>query len=449
MCFPLPPSSLQAPGMILKTHISATWFLFATVVGASLAWSENPERQWYKGNTHTHSLWSDGNDFPDMITAWYVEAGYDFLALSDHNILSRDEKWIDTRAIQKRRYTLGKSTLDKYLAHFGEDWVETRGQGEELEVRLKTLEEVRERFEKPGEFILIEAEEITDSFEEKPVPAPLAEGEQPSGTEEGKSATATEGRKIQIHLNALNLEELIEPQKGDSVRATMRNNLLAVKAQEERTSTPMLTHLNHPNFQWSITAEDLAHVVEEDFFEVYNGHPSINHLGNDSTPGDERIWDIANTLRLTKLQSRPLYGLATDDSHQYHGGDVSPGRGWVMVHAEALEADALILAMREGAFYASTGVTLKELNYSRDAQAVEFLIEAKPETHYTTEIFGTRRSTPEQIGKVLARIEGARVHYPLKGDELYVRATVTASKPHPNPSYPNQREQAWTQPIGW
>ncbi|RYF95469.1 MAG: histidinol-phosphatase, partial [Chitinophagaceae bacterium] len=26
--------------------------------------------KWYKGNTHTHSLWSDGNDFPEMIMDW-------------------------------------------------------------------------------------------------------------------------------------------------------------------------------------------------------------------------------------------------------------------------------------------------------------------------------------------------------------------------------------------
>ena len=32
---------------------------------------------------------------------------------------------------------------------------------------------------------------------------------------------------------------------------------------------------------WSITAEDIAHVLEETFFEVYNGHPMINHLGDE------------------------------------------------------------------------------------------------------------------------------------------------------------------------
>ena len=50
-----------------------------------------PEREtrWWKGNLHTHSLWSDGNDFPEMIADWYRKNGYHFLALSDHNILKR------------------------------------------------------------------------------------------------------------------------------------------------------------------------------------------------------------------------------------------------------------------------------------------------------------------------------------------------------------------------
>ena len=29
------------------------------------------EQQWQKGNLHTHSFWSDGDDFPEMIIDWY------------------------------------------------------------------------------------------------------------------------------------------------------------------------------------------------------------------------------------------------------------------------------------------------------------------------------------------------------------------------------------------
>ena len=34
------------------------------------------EPRWVKGNLHTHSLWSDGNDYPEMIVDWYARNGY-------------------------------------------------------------------------------------------------------------------------------------------------------------------------------------------------------------------------------------------------------------------------------------------------------------------------------------------------------------------------------------
>src|SRR5436853_6539289 len=52
------------------------------------------QSQWWKGNLHTHSLWSDGDDFPEMIVNWYKEHGYDFLALSDHNVMLTGDKWV-------------------------------------------------------------------------------------------------------------------------------------------------------------------------------------------------------------------------------------------------------------------------------------------------------------------------------------------------------------------
>ena len=90
-------------------------------------------KQW-KGNLHTHSFWSDGDDFPEMIVSWYVENGYNFLALSDHNILQEGDKWIFPAA--------GGEAVEKtylnYLAKFGKEWVETEKDPElGLTVRLK------------------------------------------------------------------------------------------------------------------------------------------------------------------------------------------------------------------------------------------------------------------------------------------------------------------------
>ena len=174
------------------------------------------EPRWFKGNLHTHSLWSDGNDYPEMIADWYARHGYHFLALSDHNVLSQGQKWMSVAQADKRAKQDG---FARYRERFGDAWVETRTVDGDEQVRLKPLGEFRTLFEQPGHFLLIQGEEITDRFEKKP-----------------------------IHMNASNLLELIKPQGGKSVAETMTNNLAAVEEQAKRLGRPILGHLNHPNF---------------------------------------------------------------------------------------------------------------------------------------------------------------------------------------------------------
>ncbi|MFN9749870.1 MAG: hypothetical protein ACK57U_00625, partial [Planctomycetota bacterium] len=54
-----------------------------------------------------------------------------------------------------------------------------------------------------------------------------------------------------------------------------------------------------------------------------------------------------------------------------------------------------------------------------------------------------------KIGTVFATETGLAPSYQLTGRELYVRALITSSRPHPNPTLKDQKEQAWTQPVGW
>ncbi|MFM9956255.1 MAG: PHP domain-containing protein, partial [Opitutaceae bacterium] len=75
--------------------------LFAAVlVLSSAAAAESPTAapRWFKGNLHTHSLWSDGNDYPEMIADSYKRAGYHFLAMSDHNVLAEGARWLELKA---------------------------------------------------------------------------------------------------------------------------------------------------------------------------------------------------------------------------------------------------------------------------------------------------------------------------------------------------------------
>ena len=45
-------------------------------------------KTWLKGNLHTHTTNSDGDESPEHVAEWYHEQGYDWLCLSDHNHLS-------------------------------------------------------------------------------------------------------------------------------------------------------------------------------------------------------------------------------------------------------------------------------------------------------------------------------------------------------------------------
>ncbi|MBL8867987.1 MAG: hypothetical protein JNK93_20710 [Planctomycetia bacterium] len=58
----------------------------------------------------------------------------------------------------------------------------------------------------------------------------------------------------------------------------------------------------------------------------------------------------------------------------------------------------------------------------------------------------TRRYSAD-IGKVVSTSTEANPSYVFTGNELYLRAKVTSSKPHPNPYAKGDTEVAWTQPF--
>jgi hypothetical protein len=408
--------------------------------GARLS-AENGLR-WYRGNLHTHSLWSDGDDYLEMIGLWYKEHGYDFLGFTDHNVLATSRNnWIPIE-----RNDSGQRALDKLKARYPGAWVEERTRQGKREVRLKTFDEVRARLEEPGRYLLIQGEEISDRFERLP-----------------------------IHLNASNVREAIPPLGGDSVTATIQNDIDAVIAQRERTGQPMLVHMNHPNFHYAITAEDLMPLRGENFFEVYNGHPAVHNTGDVEHASTERIWDILLAHRLGVMGLPLLYGLATDDGHEYHNlrksadlptKDAQPGRGWIMVLASELSPRALFDAMDHGRFYASSGVRLSEV--VSGAEGLDVTVDAEPGLDYTIEFIGTRKSFDrksepvtgangkplratrrysDDIGATFTTVRGPRARYRFGADDLYVRARVTSTRKHPNPSEVGEFERAWVQPA--
>ena len=391
-------------------------------------------KQWYKGNLHTHSLWSDGDDYLEAIALWYRDHDYQFLSFTDHNVLANKERWVD---VAKNKG--GEVAFQKLQQKFP-DWVETRVTDDVTEVRLRTFDEVADRMNVPGKFLLIQGEEISDQFERRP-----------------------------LHMNATNLKELLTPRGGSSMAEALQNNVNALLRQREQTGQAMMIHLNHPNFRYAITAEDMMRVIGEKFFEVYNGHPGVHNQGDEQHASTERIWDIVLTKRLAEFDLPVMFGLATDDGHSYHSipsRASEPGRGWVMVLADQLTPETLIQELEAGNFYSSSGVTLKSIE--RTAEHLQVVIDPAPDTYYTIEFVGTRtgydpQGVPHrdeqgkplpvtliyspQIGEVLETCHGPSARYEFQGDEIYVRARITASTKHPNPSELHDHEMAWTQPI--
>lgn len=435
--------------MRLVTPLIRASFVALFSLSAALA----AEGKWFKGNLHTHTLWSDGDDYPEMVADWYKSNGYHFLGLSDHNKIQVGANWLELKTEMKAGQVVSKGSGDvlaKYLKRFGPDWVEQREENGKKFVRLKPLDEYRSLLEEPGRFLMIPSEEITSNWKKE------------------KTAT-TPAQGGPVHINLTNPRDFVGPAEGDNALTVMEKVLESVAAQREKTGQPMFAHINHPNFQYGITVEELMQVKRQKFFEVYNGHPGVINDGNANHLSMDAMWDAMLAHRLTELGLGVVFGLGVDDSHHYHQqmiGKSNAGRGWVMVRAKHLTAESIIKAMEAGDFYATNGVLLSEVK--REGRGLSVVIQPEAGVTYTTQFIGTRRGfdkTTEMlpaekngktlphrrysrdVGAVLAEVKGSSASYTLRGDEIYVRAKVISSKKKVNGSVADEIETAWTQPL--
>lgn len=307
-----------------------------------LGWQSPEPLRWFKGNTHTHTVESDGDSTPDEVTRWYRTHGYNFLVLTDHNTQT-------------------------------------------------PVAELNARHAAAGEFTVIRGEEVTTPFE-------------------GKA----------VHVNGLDTRARIGRQTGISILDVLQKSIDAIRREGG------VPHINHPNFMWSLTAEQLQQVRNNRLFEIYNGHPMVNNIGGGGVPGTEAAWDSILSSGMM------VYGIAVDDAHTFKdpgNPDVAgPGRGWVMVRAARLEPRAILEAMERGDFYASTGVGLNEVRTTARSMTVD--VKATSFAKYRIQFIG-------RGGAVLHEATATPATYEFLGTEGYVRARVLES---------NGR-MAWVQPV--
>jgi hypothetical protein len=331
--------------------LGAVVFIVATAIGSANAQTSGtsegralpaPKMQWYKGNTHTHTINNGGDSTPDEVVTWYRTHGYQFLVLTDHNFLTN---------------------VDGLNATHGAD----------------------------EKFLVVRGEEVTARAGDKPV-----------------------------HVNGLDIKKLVEAVNGTNVAETLQRNIDGIRAAQG------VPHINHPNFGWALTTDDLRRARNYKIFEIHNGHPSVNNIGGGGVPGLEEVWDSILT------SGNMVYGMATDDAHTFKdpGNPMvsAPGRGWVMVRAPRLDAGALMQSLERGDFYSSTGVVLEDVVATERSLAVK--IKTEGVSKYRVQFIG-------RGGQILTEVADPSATYTFKGDEGYVRAKVIES---------NGR-MAWVQPV--
>jgi hypothetical protein len=241
------------------------------------------------------------------------------------------------------------------------------------------------------QFLLIKGEEVTDRFEDKP-----------------------------LHINGLDVSGRVDPQHGRSVVDVIQRDIDAIR------KAGGVPHVNHPNYGWAISGDDLQRLERTRLFEIHNGHNLVNNAGGGGIPGMEEVWD-----RLLS-SGKVMYGIADDDAHVFKqpgNPDVAgPGRAWVVVRAERLAPRPIVDALERGDFYASTGVELSDYQVTGTSMAIT--IKEQASSKYRVQFIGTS-------GRVLKEVTSSPATYLFSGDEPYVRARILES---------NGRV-AWTQPV--
>ena len=223
-----------------------------------------------------------------------------------------------------------------------------------------------------------------------------------------------------IHVNGLALDRLVTPQGGASIVDTIQRNVDAIR------SVNGVPHINHPNFRWAITADELTEVRNNKLFEVFNGHPQVNNAGGGGVPGLEAVWDQILS------GGQMVYGIAVDDAHHFKRpwdpASSKPGQVWVVVRAARLDAREIVLALERGDFYASTGVTIKDITAT--ATSLSITVDPTQYSKYRVQFIG-------RGGALLAEQTTNPATYAFRGGEGYVRAKVLESN----------GELAWIQPV--
>lgn len=254
-----------------------------------------------------------------------------------------------------------------------------------------------------------------------------------------------------VHTTAMNVKSLTP--WGDLPKS--RDKVLQ-RQVDEIEKKGGITILNHPNYKTSLTPKDVFPVERLYMFEVFNNSWFESDFSeyHEEHPSEEVWWD-----RMLS-QGMIMYGVGSDDAHDFknYGFKKSnPGRGWVMVKSEKLDADNITRAMFHGDFYTSTGVHLSEYKVTKSkiivtASRIETIKELeKPIVRRGKPVPGQKTGFKIDLighkGKLIKSLNSSWAEFDLTKlpKSPYYRVKVSYIQDHPERG--KEGYYAWCQPI--
>lgn len=357
---------------------------------AACTWADYVDLTQYKANLHSHTRHSDGSLFCDAMAARYEELGYHILAMTDHDAYGDQDGGVHHPHFQKdqevhdwdgdgvlhpeREYRSGVEAYVRDYDAAAPDWVPRNW-----------------KLNRPGEFVVLNGMESSFGHHHTNVIEP------PTGA-------------------------IPRPREGYGFIDWTHGNdgLVFVVHPSDWNHTPGRI-LDHPEMR------------KVDGIEVMNGFTARDNRRGDNPDGAkgfaEPLWDACLDA------GKRLWGFANDDAHngnlEHFAG---PGSAWNMVWARELTKDAVMDALRNGAFYATCGIEVDRV----EVTAERLVVHSPNATHIA--VIGDG-------GRTLLEVEGGTLTYELSGGESWVRVKLwndTICYPEEESRYV---QQAWLQPI--
>ncbi len=155
--------------------------------------------------------------------------------------------------------------------------------------------------------------------------------------------------------------------------------------------------MNHPNLGVDFGHCSIAALKQLTGYlgiEIFNA----GGLGGAGSPYATDKWNMLLS------SGRRVWGYASDDHH----GQADAGCGWITAYVKNLSLDAVLHALHQGRFYASTGVTIEKI----EVTGQKIRIEAS-NAHRIVAV--------SQDGRRVATADASRLEYCLLSNQAYVR----------------------------